>query len=152
MKNVFLGLVLVSSAALADGFKCESLDSSLLVKVYNHTQPEAGTRNAAVMILSDANVGSGNKTIAKFDGESTLVNSGARYVANVDLRFADSNRAGEYLMGTRLGELKKIKLDVDFSYAEPVEAGTEVSAKIIATKRNGVVLTEEATCVRYLKN
>lgn len=154
MKTVFtLFAVLVSANAHADGFQCEATKESLVVSVYNHTQPSEGTRNAAVMIVSDPTLQFGNKTIAKFsDVNSTLSNRGAYYVADVDLRFNDSGRKGELIGGTKLGQLKHLKLDVDFSYGAPVDAGDSVPALLSLIKRNGDVIEIAMNCSRYLKN
>jgi hypothetical protein len=147
-----IAMVLVANSAKADGFLCETMDGALKVKAFNEVQPEEGTRNPAIMILSDANVQAGRKTIATFESSQTLGGSSVHYVAKVDLRYNNSNTKGEYLLGTRLGELKKIVLDVDFTYAQPVRRGQEVEGLITATKRNGEVIEQEVVCERYLKN
>ncbi len=154
MKTLFvLAAVLVSANAHADGFTCEATRDSLAVTVYNHTQPSEGTRNAAVMVVSDPSLQFGNKTVARFsDVNSTLSNRGAFYVADVDLRFNDSGRKGELIGGTKLGQLKHIKLDVDFSYGEPVNAGDVVPALLSLIKRNGDTIEISMNCSRYLKN
>lgn len=153
-KFAMAGLVLLAATqAQADGFVCQTEDQSLQIKVYNNTQPERGTRNAAVMVLSDPRVQDGRKTIARFtDVNGTLANSGATYEANVDLRFRDSRRKGEYLMGTRLGQLDAIILDVAFSYGSPVRAGDVLHGEIVAIKRSGERLSQWVICNRYLKN
>ena len=154
MKHVALTLsmlVLGAVQAKADGFVCQSTDGSLNLRAFNQTSPVAGTRNSAVLIVSDPAVSFGRKTIARFTAGHTLANTGSTYLANVDLRFNDSNRKGELIGGTKLGELKQIKLDVDFSYAAPVPAGQEVDAQITLTKRNGEKIGLPATCSRYLK-
>lgn len=155
MKHIALALsmlVLGAVEAKADGFVCQSNDGSLNIKAYNQTSPVAGTRNAAVLIASDPAVNVGNKTIARFTAGRTLANTSSSYVANVDLRFNDSSRKGELIGGTKLGELKQIKLDVDFSYATPVGNAEELDGTITLVKRNGEVIDLAATCSRYLKN
>jgi hypothetical protein len=152
MKTVLFALTIAAaSMAQASGFVCET-ESGLNIKVYNHTDSNQGTRKAAVMIISDSFVGGGNKTIARFTGvKQTLKSKSQTYVANVDLRFADSRNAGELIGGTKLGQLDEIVLDVMFSYASPVAAGTEVPATLTLVKRNGQSIEEEVSCVRYLK-
>lgn len=150
-------LVFAATAAQADGFVCKTADGELKVAVYNQTQPEAGTRNAATMILSNPTLQTGNKTIAKFTseegnlvGESTF--SGvAMYTANVDLRFANSNREGEYLLGTRLGSVDKVVLEVEFSYENPVEDSAELDGIVSVEKRNGDSTSAPVVCKRHLK-
>ncbi len=151
---LFLSAVasLASSVAMADGFVCKS-EGGLTVKMYNNVTPSAGTRNAAVMILSDDSISYGRKTIARFtDVKGTLSNSGASYEANVDLRFNDIGRKGELVLGTKLGELDRIYVDVAFSYADPVSALELVAGTITATKRNGEIIEQALECSRYLKN
>ncbi len=141
-----------ASAAQADGFRCETVDGSLNVKVYNHTSPEAGTRNAAVMVLSDPSVAHGRKTIARFtDVNDTLSSSGALFTADVDLRFADSRRKGELILGTKLGQLDEVLVAIDFTYGA-LKAGEETDGAITLVKRDGTEIREDLVCVRYLKN
>jgi len=151
---LFLSAVasLASQAAMADGFIC-STEDGLTIKMYNHVQPALGTRNGAVMILSDDSIQYGRKTIARFtDVKGTLSNSGASYEANVDLRFNDSGRKGELVLGTKLGELDRVYVDVAFNYAAPVSTQELVAGTITATKRNGEIIEQALECSRYLKN
>ena len=143
----------ISASAMADGFKCQTVEGDLNVKVYNHTSPAVGTRSVSTMIVSDPKVQGGRKTIAVFtSAKGTLDFHGTGvYEANVDLRMKESRRAGEYLVGTRLGELDTILLDLDFNYASPVEAGDLVTGEAIFTKRNGDIIERELVCERYLK-
>src|SRR4051794_24335558 len=95
--SIVVGMVamMVWGAAMADGFVCGTNDGALSVKVYNHTDASEGTRNAAVLVISDKSVQGGRKTIAKFsDVESTLVNYGAIYVADVSEALAQGARGG----------------------------------------------------------
>jgi hypothetical protein len=151
---LFLSAVasLASSVAIADGFVCKSGDG-LRIKMYNHVEPALGTRNGAIMILSDDSIQYGRKTIARFtDVKGTLSNSGASYEANVDLRLNDSGRKGELVLGTKLGELDRVYVDVAFSYAAPVSAQELLVGTVTATKRNGAIVEKALVCSRYLKN
>lgn len=152
MKNLYLVLALASGLAHADGFVCEAQNDSLIVKVYNKTLAVEGTRNAAVMILSDANLKGGNKTIAKFDSDATLESRDNVFSADVDLRFVESSRKGELIAGTKLGQLKTITLDVNFSYWMPMENGEHTDATLHLLKRDGETIEMEMDCTRYLKN
>lgn len=154
MKNSIIVLLTMisSTAAMADGFICTS-QSGLNLKVYNHTSASQGTRTAAVLVISNSNVGAGNKVIAKFtDVKGTLTSKSQIYTANVDLRFSDSNRKGELIGGTKLGELDQIELAIDFSYSQPLANGEETSAVLTLVKRNDSELVENVNCIRYLKN
>lgn len=153
MKALLITLALITgNLAHADGFKCIS-ESGLAIKVFNHTQPEDGTRTGAVMVVSDANVGFGNKTIASFKAEKgVLASKELVYTAKVDLRMSESNRQGELIGGTKLGYLSKLSLIVHFSYAAPLADGERVGATLKLTKRDGEQLFESVSCTRYLKN
>ena len=153
MKSLVLALSLLSLNVMADGFVCEQPEHGLKVKVYNQTQAAAGTRNSAVMVLSDATVSYGRKTIASFTvNKRTLGSNGASYMAKVDLRVLESNRSGENILGTKLGQISKIFVDMDFQYNEPVADGEEVTGSIVIVKRNGTEQAFDLNCQRYLKN
>ena len=153
MKKIIIASVLsLSSTAFADGFICEAQNESLKIKVFHQTEPALGTRNSAIMILSNPDVQAGRKTIATFESDAaTLTNDGATYTANVDLRFRNSNRRGELVGPTKLGEIKHIVLAVDFSYARPVAAGSQVAGELTLLKRDGDQADIELVCTRYLK-
>lgn len=154
MKNTLtlIALSLLSSTAFADGFLC-STEEGLNVKVFNHSSASEGTRKVAKMIVSNEFVQAGNKTIATFsDVKGTVASYKQTYVANVDLRFKESNRKGELVGDTKLGELDLIILSVDFSYDQPVEKGIQLSGWLTLVKRDGEEFAYEATCTRYLKN
>jgi hypothetical protein len=145
-------VAMIGSSALADGFVCDNAAGNLRIKVYHQTQPEMGTRNAAIMIASDPTIGAGRKTIATFTADNALLSShSALYDANVDLRFKGSSRSGENIGGTKLGEVDHIKLNVDYSFSNPVPAGTEVDAQLTLELRNGSNVRQDMTCTRYLK-
>lgn len=142
-----------ASIARADGFQCQTAAGDLNVKLYNHTQSSEGTRNGSIMVLSDPSVQFGRKTIASFtDVKGTLSNEGASYVATVDLRVSESNRSGENIAGTKLGQLKHIAANIYFSYARPVAEGAPLLGSISFEKRNGEISSLDLVCVRYLKD
>jgi len=143
----------LSQNAYADGFRCQTGDQSLSVQIYNQVQPEKGTRVAAVMVVSDPSVSFGRKTIARFtETNGVLSNRSSRYEAKVDLRFNDSGRKGELILGTKLGHVDTIVADIDFSYAAPVAAGEEVLGVLSIQKRDGSMIRSMLTCTRYLKS
>src|SRR5688500_11615998 len=67
MKKLISGLFVLfaisASSAWADGYRCEG--RGYRVKLYNETQPEDGTRNPAVLIVSRKKGG----TIARIEEE-----------------------------------------------------------------------------------
>ncbi len=150
---ILVSVLLTASMAKADGFECQTVAGDLNIKVYNQVMPSAGTRNGAVMVVSDPAVSAGRKTVSVFTAEEgTLVNTGSKHYANVDERFNNIPK-GEYLSGTRIDYLKSIILDVDFSYNEPVSFGDMVEGWMILTRENGGPQIKEAVlCERYLKH
>ena len=148
---------IISTNLYADGFLCEAVSDSLKINVFNKTHPEYGTRNPSTMVVFDGEVSKPNKTIAIFKAPKTLKTlkgqSGVRaYVGKVDLRYSNSSRKGENILGTKLGMLKGIVLKVNFNYSNPVTAGSLMHGTVEAYKRNGRKITEEVSCERYLKN
>jgi hypothetical protein len=154
MKKLILAMaVLMSSAAFAEGFVCENFENALRVKVFNHVTPSEGTRSVAVMVLSDTSIEQGRKTIATISADDFLVtNESAVYSALVDLRYSESSRKGENIAGTKLGQLKYVILDIGFTYARPVPAGTRLEGELILKKRSGEDIRLDVSCWRYLKN
>jgi len=155
MKTALIAVMAMgfSGAALADGFVCDTQDGVYTVKAFNHTDSAAGTRNSAIMIVSDNTIQYGRKTIATFEAKDPLPdNDGARYFAEVDLRYNNSGRQGENFLGTKLGQIDFITLDVDFSYGAPVKAGSAIDGMLTVTKRNGQKIRASVDCYRYLKN
>lgn len=154
MKSLIAALVLtLSTAAMADGFKCEQADHGVNIKVFNKTDASQGVRNAAVMVFSDASVSYGRKTIASFTSHKrTLGQKGTSYMAVVDLRVSESNRSGENILGTKLGQIKEIYVDIEHNYGRPVAFGQMTDGTVTVVKRNGKSQTFEISCERYLKN
>jgi len=153
MKQIITVIALLAgSSAYADGFVCTNVDGDLKIKVFNHVQPEVGTRTGAIMIVSDPTISHGRKTIATFNDASLLQNEGASYMSKVDLRFSNSNRSGESVGGSKLGNLKEIILDVDFLYGDNLQDGDITEGTAILVRRSGSTLYHDMECVRYLKD
>jgi hypothetical protein len=153
LKTVLAVAAVTGTSVFADGFTCENLDENVRIHVYNKVNADEGTRNVAVMVVSDPSISAGKKTTAKFDADTQPVNNqGALYVAKVDLRFNNDNLKGRNFAGTKLGNVDTITLDVDFSYAQPIENGEQVDGQLIVAKRNGTDDNKlSVTCTRYLK-
>ena len=153
MKNILIVLAsLSSSAAFADGFVCVNETDRIAVKVYNHTHSEDGTRNGAVMIVSNQVSPRGFRTAAKFkDATSKLSNESSVYTAKVDLRYSDTNKDGQ-IAHVNIADISTITLDVDFSYANPVRDGAHVNGNLYLNTRDGETVSYLLDCARYLKN
>jgi hypothetical protein len=153
MKNlILLAIALAPVAASADGFRCETANDTLVVKIYNNVKPRIGTRVPARVIISDSRRQFGNKTIAVFDGEKGLISAaGATYVLNVDSRFRGVERGGEDIAGTKLIQLKTIKIDVAYFYDRPLADGARVSGAMTLVKNDGSRIDRGLDCNRYLK-
>lgn len=155
MKKMMLIAVMMmtGSFAQADGFECVTQSGDLVLKIFNQTNPNLGTRSAAVMVVSDPAIQYGNRTVARFTAQAgTLASYQLAYVANVDLRYSDSGRRGENLLGTKLGQLKRIMVALDFSYARPVAHGAIVKGTLSWVKRTGEEDFTGLVCRRYLKH
>jgi hypothetical protein len=151
MKSLLVALALtLSAAAMADGFYCEQPDYAMNLKVFNQT---SAVRSGAVMVLSDAYVAQGRKTIASFTStKETLANYAMTYVAAVDLRVSGSNRPGENVLGTKLGYVKYFVVKINHRYRRPVSSGSVTDGTITVVKRDGSTTTLDLICSRYLKN
>jgi hypothetical protein len=126
MKKFVVMMAMVGSvSAQAATFVCESEDGIRI------------RANDSVMVVSDTSVQSGRKTIARFTEENgtltvkDLGEAGPKFIGKVDLRFNDSERAGEYLFGTRLGEIRALELYPN--YTEDSDGEGVVTIKL----RNG---------------
>lgn len=153
-KLILASILLLGAQSFADGFICQNLDQNLRIKVFHQTQPVMGTRNAAIMIVSDPSISDGHKTTATFSADNALLTSNSStYTADVDLRFGTSDLKGRNIGGTKLGNLDQIILSVGFSYSDPVPAGTPISAEAVLIRRNGGDdIRIPMDCTRYLKN
>lgn len=153
MKNIFVVLAaLSSSVAFADGFVCVNESDRIGVKIYNHTHAEDGTRNGAVMIVSNQVSPRGFRTAAKFrDATAKLSNESSVYTAKVDLRYNDTNKDGK-IAYVNISDISSITLDVDFSYANPVREGAHVNGNLYLNTRDGETVSYLLDCARYLKN
>lgn len=126
-----------SSAFAAQGWQCSANDIS--VKVIDESAASGG-----IMVLSNPSVGSGRKTIAKFtEANGTLDVRGDLYVAHTDLRFNDSARAGELVIGTKLGEVASFRLTVRAD-----EHSDWADGSLVAIKKNGERAARKVECER----
>lgn len=159
---LFLTVLSLNSTARADGFRCEGANTGITIQVYNHTQPEIGTRIPAVMVVADSMVRSPNKTVAVFSYENQTLDylGNGLFRGKVDLRYSETSRKGENVAGTKLGLLQFIDLQIlshfgkkfDYSRADQFKDREVLDSRISYIKRNGEALEEKAICTRYLKN
>jgi len=130
-----LALGFLGTSAFADGFKCEGTDSTLNVKVYNHVQPQLGTRTPAKLIISDLIQGTLAVRSTDQIRKHNLVNT-VQYVVNGN---------------QKLGASKAI-LQVAFKAGREVIAeGEERSGQLILASADGSRTVYELSCERYLK-
>jgi hypothetical protein len=164
MKSILfmISVLIASQTAMADGFRCEGVNTGIQIKIYNYTEYSMGTRTPAVMVVADPTVRSPNKTVAIFKHE----NNNLYYLGNglfegqVDLRYSETGRKGENIAGTKLGFLKSIQVQLfsdfgrKFSYekADEYKNNEILDARYSYVKRNGEILEEKAVCTRYLKD
>ena len=67
---IVTALTFVSSVAMADGFRCQN--NTFHAKLFNETQPGRGTRNPAVLVVSERDVG----TLATLEGDEIVKTNG----------------------------------------------------------------------------
>lgn len=152
-KILILMLSTLVSNVFADGFICTEKETNAKIKIFNYTEVSEGTRKAAIMIVSDENIAYGRKTVASFtEAKGKLISENQTYVAKVDLRVKESNRAGENVFGTKLGLIDTIKIVIDFNYSKPMESGEMTVGILEVLKRDGQSVLFNLDCQRYLKN
>jgi len=154
LKNRFflslLAVVSFSAQVRADGFVCDATHESLRIQVYNRTHPRDGTRNVAVMVLSDPSKVRGERTLMRFDADNDeLSNHGAIYTAWVEPEI--ETLLDRRVQGIQLGQLREIVLRVDFSYRYPIGHKTLVPGVLELYQLNGDQLWVDLDCRRYLK-
>jgi hypothetical protein len=143
---------LASAPALADGFVCNLPDEgNIMIRVYNETHPEDGTRNVAAFVLANPSLKRGERTLARFlSAQEPVESSGASYYVDLSPR-VKRLRGDKRLLGTYLKNIDRLTLDVAFNYNQPVAAGTVVDALLEIQKSNGDVQWVDMICERYLK-
>jgi hypothetical protein len=146
----------VATPARADGFDCQARNTGLLIHIVNSKNPAVGTRTPDSMTILNPLLSPGQQEIVRFSHiNKTLAYLGrGNYMGQVDLRYLDSGRQGENIAGTKLGQIKSILVDLEFSYAhsdiELANSVKEVPGKIFYTKRTGEILEEPVLCKRFL--
>lgn len=147
-----------ATVAHADGFVCDATHESLRIQVYNRTHPREGTRNVAIMVISDPSKARGERTLFRFEADNeTVVSQGARYIATVmtpDMILPNSENPffdAPRIQGIQFGQLQEIALEIDFSYRYPVPNGEPVAGVLELYQVNGDQLWVDLDCRRYLK-
>lgn len=126
-------LSLTSSVAMADGFRCQG--DGFRAKLYNEVQPERGTRNPAVLIVSQRDEG----TIVKLEGdeiEKTITERSVSYEGKTN-----GYQDGRFVF-TKLQVAKRPRL------MGPL-AGTYLG--VLSVHADGEELAVRLVCDRYLK-
>lgn len=156
MFNIISKLTLVfgfgaflATPAFADGFVCEAPAENINIRVFNRTDPGQGTRNVAVMVVSDPSLPFGKRTVARFEAdEGRVSNVGTVYTAVMNPQPMVISKT---IAGMRLAQIQEVLLRVDFKYRRPVEHGTIVGAVLELYNINGDQLWVDMDCARYLK-
>lgn len=148
-----LGLALLAGPleSRGEGFLCLSVDQNTRIEIYFSPESESASYSAIdKMVLKDPLVSPKRQLIAKFSAQDGLLEfDGNVITAYVDIQHPDSSRRGERIGGTVLGALARIEIEIDFSYAEPVQDGTRLSAQATYIKKNHEHLIQDFDCVRY---
>jgi hypothetical protein len=136
MKLFLIALfTLVSSVAMADGFRCQN-DGGLRVKLFNEIQPERGTRNPAILIVSERARG----TLATLEGteiEKTIDEASVTYEGQTN--------------GTRDGRFVYVKLEV----SKKAETDGDVAGMhraVLTVNADNSSRSDLVYCERYRKS
>lgn len=131
---IVLALSLVSSVAMADGLRCAG--DNFKVKLYNHVQPQNGTKNPAILAVSERGIG----TVVVLHGLE--IDKTNRALSVVYSGEQNSTRDGRFT-SVRFA-VRKMAIQ-DGPYAGAYAAALRVNA-------NGESREETLVCVRYLKH
>jgi hypothetical protein len=129
-----ISFVVSISAAMADGFDCESKAENIKIRVENHRKASEGTRNVEFMTLE--NLDNVNSKLRLDQNQGSLRNRSTYYFAKIDLRFAQIRNSTLEVFSQALTDFETIYLNVDFSYGRPVSGGTKVRAEFSAIERD----------------
>jgi hypothetical protein len=133
-KIIVLASMVLAQAAHADLTRCQTADGAVRVKA-----------SSAVLVISDSSIQPGNKTTARFTAENGTLkvepssDDATVYTGDVDLRFNDTSLGGRNLLGTKLGYVDTIEVQV-------FGGDRQGQGEITLNKRNGQTITAELSC------
>lgn len=153
---LFFLVLMIPASALADGFICHGDQSGIEMAIYNQVNPHLGTRNPAVLVISDPALATSNHTEARFSPElnNFRYEGHGNYVAEVhgNVFLFDSTSVA----GHAVNSLNEIRLKIVFSYDKDaialVDSIDEIPGTIEYTDLNNQVSNESASCSRYRKH
>jgi hypothetical protein len=138
MKHLFALLFVtlsLSPLAMADGFRC--IGNGYRVKMYNEVKPHRGTRNPAILVVSEEHMGTLatliNNDINKTIHESTVSYEGVAHAA-------------------RDGRFVYVKLEIGKHVVKKDDEGTRWHDAALTLTMNGETRNEELSCARYYKH
>lgn len=138
MKNflfIVVAVFAVGSQAFASGFACAD-DSGNRVKIYNHLNPEDGTRLPAVFVLSNKNIG------------TLLVAKGEQISKRNHTEVVQYAVRGNALLG-----VDYVVVQIQFKEGRQVLAkGATVPGNLILAKQDGRRSVTKLRCQRYTKH
>ena len=146
-----------ASVSRADGFTCRSTDGNLSVKVFDYVHSRYGTRNPAVMVVSNPKLPRGYRTLAVFssaDGTLQAISHRGEYrtyVGRVDFN-SNSIHKHVFVLSDPMTNLAAVQLHIYFNYNKSrIANGGEVMGVVELVSRNGRHIYSETSCKRYLK-
>ncbi len=129
--------IALSNVSFGSGFKCESEDGAN-VKIFNHVDPETGTRTPAAFVLSTA-------------GEGTLL-----VRKGWEIRKSNRRNTVQYVVdGGQNTSADTVILQIRFKEGrEVLEAGETAQGQliVIGAEEPGSKSVTALECARYLKN
>ncbi len=144
MKTLAVSLLMIlAPLAYADGYVCESTQKNL------HLEVQQVAVDSATIRVSDPRANSA-EIIAQFsNARSNLNNRAASYEAKPDfdtLQLVNDGAIGN----TRLSELARVNVAMDFSYGKPLVDGEYVPGALYLTRHDASVEFIELDCERSL--
>lgn len=130
---------------------CDGVDGDIRFEILLRLT-ETGRARALAMRLSDPSVALGRSEIALFQAsERTLIFRESVITGRIDPMNPKTNRAGERVGGTRLGELSTLSLDLRWPLAEVAQrqSGRRFGGQALYVKKNGDELVQDLDCARH---
>ena len=151
--SLLLSLLLLAPLSQASGFVCLSPGGQLRIRLFHHAHAARGTRKAAVMVLSNPQKAWGQRTIAVFsEAEGTLTQESGSFFGEMRVDSPGiANKKNKFVGDIPVENISSIELSPNFSYANPVDSGTLLSASFRMLLVEGRPISGEIACKRYLK-
>jgi hypothetical protein len=145
---------IMASVASAQGFICTSLDETTQIDIYlvggGSLHEFRPAPRGKMMVVKDITLNPKRQVVATFSTKEGLLRTkDTSFIGKVDPKHPDTNSSGKRVGGTRLGQLKTITVEIDYSFQEKVSDGVRLAAQVTYNKLNGEDLAEDFECVYH---